>query len=132
MLQLNHYLTQESGSPRPAQRESCLPKGQAGIQVFFRVLVGGVHGTSGWALWFGRSLVYLGNDIITIFSYTSPLEPPPLLLQKPKELKYHPSLMMNFTHLSKCSSLMDLLQMFLKMISLGEIGLSTVVSSLRI
>ena len=40
--------------------------------------------------------------------------------------------MMNFTHLSKGSSLMDLLQMFLKMISLGEIGLSTVVSSLGI
>ena len=72
-----------------------------------------------------RSLVYLGKDIITIFSYTSPLEPPPLLLQKPKELNYHPSLMMNFTHLSKCSSVMDLLQMFLKMISLGEIGLSS-------
>ena len=43
MLQLNHYLMQESGSPRQAQRESCLPKGQAGIQVFFRVLVEGVH-----------------------------------------------------------------------------------------
>ena len=28
--------------------------------------------------------------------------PPPLLLQKPKELKHHPSLMMNFAHLSKC------------------------------
>ena len=43
MLQLKHYLRQESGSPRQAQRVSCLPKGQAGIQVFFRVLVGGVH-----------------------------------------------------------------------------------------
>ena len=49
MLQLNHYLRQESGSPRQAQRESCLPKGQAGIQVFFLVLVGGESGTSGWA-----------------------------------------------------------------------------------